>query len=70
MIAVRLLKRENGRKYGELMKSIMAQYLLDIGVYPKILSAAYDLMENYGEENCKHDEHKIMQRGGVKKIHE
>ena len=51
MIAAGLLKRTYGRKYGELMKSIRSQYAFNIDVYPKILYAAYKLMENYGEEN-------------------
>ena len=64
MMAGRLLKHANGRKYYELMKSMMAQYAFSIDVYLKTLIAAYEPMENYEKENHKHDEYKG--RGGDK----
>ena len=50
-----ILKQVNGRRYGELIKSIRAQYAFDVNVYPKMLNAAYELIENYEDEKIKCD---------------
>ena len=58
MTAVRILKRENSRRYGELVKSIRAQCAFDIDLYPKTLNTSYKLMENRWYGKVKYEEYR------------
>lgn len=64
MMAVAFLRRANTKRYDNLILRIRDQFAFGQDVYPKKLTAAYELLENHSQSRRGRSDNKTEERGG------